>query len=163
MAQSTNRKPGPSFTQSGFTLVELVSAMVIAGILAAVGIGLFTSSSGFSPLIATQQLQSSILLAQQAAFAGNDFRRLVISQTSNEFVFSVEDTDPGTSDRLVQQAVPRSGTSLTAPGGVPFTLTFSESGAVSAGLNQELVFTGESTYRICISSLGAVYAGNCQS
>ena len=55
---------------SGFTLVELVMVIILIGVLSVLGIGLFTRSSAFSPLLATQQLQSAALLAQQAALAG---------------------------------------------------------------------------------------------
>ena len=51
----------------GFTLVELITVIALIGVLSALGIGLFARSSAFSPLLATQQLASATLLAQQAA------------------------------------------------------------------------------------------------
>ena len=55
----------------GFTLVEMVMVIILIGVISAIGIGLFARSSTFSPLLATQQLASATLLAQQAALAGN--------------------------------------------------------------------------------------------
>ena len=63
---------------SGFTLVELVMVIILIGVLSALGVGLFASRSAFSPLLATQQLASATLLAQQAALAGNSSNSLTI-------------------------------------------------------------------------------------
>src|SRR5690554_2448597 len=72
----------------GFTLVELVTVIVLGGILAAVGAGLFARSSAFSPLLATQQLASATLLAQQAALAGNSANTVTLSRDTENFSFS---------------------------------------------------------------------------
>ena len=77
------RKSAPN--ESGFTLVELVTVLILIGVLSALGVGLFASRSAFSPLLATQQLASATLLAQQAALAGNPATR---SQSSAIQMFS---------------------------------------------------------------------------
>lgn len=143
---------------SGFTLVELVMVIILIGVLSALGIGLFASRSAFSPLLATQQLASATLLAQQAALAGNSAGTVTIEQTSNDFVFTV---GAGTSNARTF-SIERAGSSL---GGValPLILTFTKEGNLSGGANIQLSFTGDSTYQTCISSLGAVYSGGCQS
>ncbi|WP_296933351.1 type II secretion system protein [uncultured Marinobacter sp.] len=149
-------KKAPS--QSGFTLVELVMVIILIGVLSALGIGLFASRSAFSPLLATQQLASATLLAQQAALAGNSAGTVTVEQTSDNFLFTV---GAGTGNARTF-SVERAGTSL---GGValPLTLTFTKEGTISSGSNVGLTFTGDSTYQTCISSLGAVYRGGCQS
>lgn len=143
---------------SGFTLVELITVIILIGILSVLGVGLFASRSAFSPLLATQQLASATLLAQQAALAGNPAGTLVIEQRSDVFRFTV---GPGTGSPRVFD-IAREGTSLTATGGLPVTLAFGADGAPVTGTNLSLTFSGDSSFRTCISSLGAVYAGGCQ-
>jgi MSHA pilin protein MshC len=142
---------------SGFTLVELVMVIILIGVLSALGIGLFAGRSAFSPLLATQQLSSATLLAQQAALAGNAGGSLTISQTADNFVFTV---GPGP---LREFTLPLEGSSLTvANEALPLTINFNTFGAPVAGENISLTFAGDSSFDTCISSLGAVYAGGCQ-
>lgn len=143
----------------GFTLVELVMVIILIGVLSAVGVGLFASRSAFSPLLATQQLASATLLAQQAALAGNPANTLTIEQGGDDlrFIVGAGSGNPRTFE------IAREGTSLSAPGGLPLTLTFDSKGAPSTGTNLQFTFSGDSTFQTCLSSLGAVYAGSCQS
>ena len=143
---------------AGFTLVELVTVLVIIGALSALGIGLFASRSAFSPLLATQQLASAALLAQQAALAGNPANTLTVEQDADRFTFTVGAATP--SPRVFEMK--RNGTTLSVAGGLPLTLTFNSQGTLSTGNNLALTFSGDSLYVTCVSSLGAVYAGNCQ-
>lgn len=132
--------------------------LVIIGVLSALGIGLFASRSAFSPLLATQQLASAALLAQQAALAGNPANTLTISQGTDNFEFTVGAATP--SPRVFE--MPREGASLSVSGGLPVTLTFNHEGMLSTGANLALTFSGDGAFVTCISSLGAVYAGACQ-
>ncbi|TGN38542.1 type II secretion system protein [Marinobacter confluentis] len=141
---------------SGFTLVELVMVIILIGVLSVLGIGLFAGRSAFSPILATQQLASATLLAQQAALAGNAGGSLTISQDSENFTFTVG------AGALRVFSMPREGTSLAVAGGLPFTIDFDASGAPVSGTNTSLTFSGESSFQTCISSLGAVYRGSCQ-
>lgn len=143
---------------SGFTLVELVMVIILIGVLAALGIGLFASRSAFSPLLATQQLASATLLAQQAALAGNPANTLTIEQGADRFRFTV---GGGTSNPRIFE-LSRQGTSLSVAGGLPLTLIFNSEGAPASGANFQFTFAGDSSFQTCLSSLGAVYAGSCQ-
>ena len=143
---------------SGFTLVELVMVIILTGTLSALAIGLFASRSAFSPLLATQQLASAALLAQQAALAGNPASALTVEQDAERFRFIV---GAGTSSPRTF-GMKRNGASLSVAGGLPLTLSFNSQGALSSGGNVALTFSGDSTYRTCVSSLGAVYSGACQ-
>lgn len=138
---------------SGFTLVELVMVIILIGVLSVLGIGLFAGRSAFSPLLATQQLASATLLAQQAALAGNTANTLTIAEVGDEFRFTVGATTFN---------LPREGTSLNVTGGLPFTLTFNSNGTPTSGNNISFTFVGDSTFETCLSSLGAVYRGSCQ-
>ncbi len=140
----------------GFTLVELVMVIILIGILSALGIGLFAGRSAFSPLLAQQQLASSVLLAQQAGLAGNGADALTVTQASDDFVFTISG-----GPEPVEFRIARAGTSL-AVAGASFPLSFDDLGRPSLAGNAQFTFTGDSTYRVCLSSLGAVYAGSCQ-
>lgn len=152
--------PGPGgvkvYRPYGFTLVELVIVLVLIGVLSALGIGLFASRGAFSPLVASQQLASATLLAQQAALAGHPGATLTVAQTADAFRFTV---GAGTLGARVFE-VPRAGASLSGAS-LPLTLSFTPFGALASGAPVALAFTGDSSYPVCISGLGAVYAGAC--
>ena len=139
---------------SGFTLVELVMVIILIGVLSALGIGLFASRSAFSPLLATQQLASATLLAQQAALAGNTTQNtLTVTSTSSEFLFTVGSREPFRIDS--------GGTSLSVTGAT-FPITFDYFGRPeTSGNTVQFTFSGESTFRVCLSPLGAIYRGPC--
>ncbi len=78
----------------------------------------------------------------------NVFRFVVGSGSGNERTFEVA----------------HEGATLAVAGNtLPLTVTFNTKGAPSAGNNLQFSFSGESTFQTCLSSLGAVYAGSCQS
>lgn len=142
---------------SGFTLVELVMVIILIGVISVLGVGLFTSRSAFSPLLATQQLATATLLAQQAALAGNSAGSLRIEQDSDRFRFVVGAGTP--SARTFE--LPREGTSLSASGGLPLVIIFESNGAPSGSTDTQFVFSGQSSFSTCLSSRGAVYRGTC--
>lgn len=128
--------------------------IILIGVLSALGVGLFARSSTFSPLLATQQLESATLLAQQAALAGNTSQNsLSVSSNSDEFEFAVGSREPF--------RIAAGDTSLSV-NGATFPITFDHFGRPETSGNPvEFVFAGESTYRVCLSPLGAVYRGSC--
>ncbi|PPI83607.1 type II secretion system protein [Marinobacter maroccanus] len=141
---------------SGFTLVELVMVITLIGVLSALGIGLFASRSAFSPLLAIQQLASVTLLAQQAALAGNEAGSLSVTQGADDFVFTV---GPGTpSEREFRMS--RNGTGLSVSG-ASFPISFNDLGRPDTSGDVLFTFSGDSTFTVCLSSLGAVYGGGC--
>ncbi|WP_286815806.1 pilus assembly FimT family protein [Marinobacter sp. UBA3607] len=150
---------------SGFTLVELVTVIVLVGVLSALGIGLFARGSAFSPLLATQQLASATLLAQQAALAGNPSTSVTIRQTSNAFEFEAADSlfsirREGAS--VAYQVAGQSG--LTAIPGGGFTINFDPMGRLAGPFREKSLqfqISGDSDFTLCLSSLGAVYQGPC--
>ncbi|WP_166258837.1 type IV pilin protein [Marinobacter salicampi] len=142
---------------SGFTLVELVMVIILIGVLSVLGIGLFAGRSAFSPLLATQQLASSVLLAQQAGLAGNGASQLDVVQGAEDFMFRIQ--NGGTT--VQEFSIPRAGTSFSVAG-ASFPIVFGADGAPNIGGNAQLTFSGDSTFTLCLSSLGSVYAGSCQ-
>lgn len=150
---------------AGFTLVELVMVIVLIGTLSALGVGLFARNTAFSPLLATQQLASATLLAQQAALAGNPSNSVTIRQTSNAFEFEAADSlfsirREGAS--MAYQEVGQSG--LTAIPGGGLTINFDPMGRLAVPFRDnslQFQISGDSDFALCLSSLGAVYQGPC--
>ena len=151
---------------SGFTLVELVMVIILIGVLSVLGIGLFTRSSAFSPLLATQQLASATLLAQQAALAGNPSNAVTIKPnagnlefTAGSSTFSIDSNGTSIASRRVNQTT--AFTQISSD----YTVGFDGMGWVEAPNAREPVefrISGDNTfYFICLSALGAVYQGKC--
>ena len=151
---------------SGFTLVELVMVIILIGVLSVLGIGLFAGRSAFSPLLATQQLASATLLAQQAALAGNPSNTVTILQNSGvlEFIgggstFSIDRNGASIGYRVPDQS--GAFTTITSSG---YPIGFDDMGRVAAPTERQVTefrISGDSQFYLCLSSLGAVYQGRC--
>ena len=170
MVTKTNHK------SAGFTLVELVMVIILIGVLSALGIGLFTRSSAFSPLLATQQLQSATLLAQQAALAGQ--YKPFVAIKNDTFLAQYEKKEPDESceeendGACVIQSFSLNrddfSASLNPNPGADNRIYFDKLGAVVGDVSRTITVTGESSsFTFCISSLGAVYqrpaSGSCDA
>ena len=156
----------PRGASSGFTVVELVMVIILVSVLSALGIGMFTRTSAFSPLLATQQLASATLLAQQAALAGNSANTVTISRDDKNFGFSAA----GSSFSIRHEGATMSYRPVSETAGSPVTstntqITFDRMGRLAApvsGQDIEFKISGDSNFTLCLSSLGAVYQGACQ-
>lgn len=140
--------------------------IILIGVLSALGIGLFARSSAFSPLLATQQLATATLLAQQAALAGNSANTVTISRDTRNFSFSAA----GSSFSIRHEGATISYRPVSQTTVFPVTSTntqivFDRMGRVSAPVSSqdiEFKISGDSNFTLCLSSLGAVYQGACQ-
>ncbi|MHA7926911.1 MAG: pilus assembly FimT family protein [Marinobacter sp.] len=152
---------------SGFTLVELVMVIILIGVLSALGIGLFAGRSAFSPLLFTQQMSSATLLAQQAALAGQPNVSIRIeSSAGNEPVFKAQFDPDGSGPNpptIIQEfTLPAGGVSVTVNGNAaPQSIDFDKLGRPVDRTNRNIDISGESTFNLCLSSLGAAYEGAC--
>ena len=140
--------------------------IILIGALSALGIGLFTRTSAFSPLLATQQLASATLLAQQAALAGNSANTVATSRDTRNFSFSAA----GSSFSIRHEGANMSYRPVSQTAAFPVTstntqITFDRMGRLAApvsGQDIEFRISGDSNFTLCLSSLGAVYQGECQ-
>jgi len=151
--------------QGGFTLIELVMVIVLISIMSYGAASLFASRDAYSGYIAQDQLISSALLAQQVA--------LGMSATNNPVSLSVGVEAIGGKDhwffdltkvgeptiRVTQEP---SGSSLVIDGttigsGSSQTFTWDSRANLTSGNNHEIRFSGDMTYRVCLSSSGYAY------
>ena len=97
-------------TQRGFTLVELITVMVIAGILAVAAIPRFFTKNTFDSRGFYDQVISTLRYAQKAAVAKHRF--VCVEFTTNRMITLTYDPTPPGAAHLVA-ACP--GTQLTSP------------------------------------------------
>lgn len=148
----------------GFTLVELVLVILLIGIVSAVGSSLFTRKSSFSGFTARDQLVAVAQLAQKRALALVDSANpvtLVLSQQADNWVIGLSQGTTSFRNRMAERvSASVSVNGVTMLNGATQTITFNSSG--ETGSNTQFVFSGTSTYSLCISSAGFAYPGTCQ-
>tara|TARA_R110001583_G_scaffold25237_4_gene91498 strand:- start:166 stop:657 length:492 start_codon:yes stop_codon:yes gene_type:complete len=157
--------------QQGFTLIELITVIILLGILSAFAVSRFPSSQRYSTAIITNQLIASLRLAQQTALSrasvdsvnhtqlnvtgDSDHWRLVVSSGSLTYNAQV-----GRDDEEI-----RFGSSLTgscsALSTAPLTVTFDGNGNQVPAQNLRVCIDSLTDIELCISSSGYAYEGNC--
>lgn len=91
MPASARSLPPVRSRTAGFTLVELVLAIVILGVLAVVGSSRFFSRDTFDAAGFREQLTAAARYAQQLAIATQCRTRLVVNQTAGSYAVQIED------------------------------------------------------------------------
>ena len=114
--------------QSGFTMVELVTAVVIAGILAAMAAPHFFDSNVFTSRGFYDQAVSTLRYAQKAAIAQHRF--VCVTVGANSIILTYDPVPPG----VMHTAATCPGSPLTNPTGQsPYTVTAPNDVALSGG------------------------------
>ena len=164
--------------EDGFTLIELISVIVILGILATTSLGLFSKKESFEARVVANQLIASLHLGQQLALSRENQPAgvpvsVIISQTGSEWSFGIWDLDASVAGNLAfdSASVERSDTVLrvstadftssctSLPASNSFTISYDSDGNLSGAGRTRLCVVGEQTIQICITSLGFAYEG----
>jgi MSHA pilin protein MshC len=114
MTLATNHR----ISQSGFTIVELITVIVIVGILAVAALPRFFDQNVFESRGFYDQVVATLRFAQKAAIAQHRF--VCVAFTSNSVRLTYDATAPSANYTLATCP----GTPLTSPSGVtPYTIT----------------------------------------
>ena len=176
-------------SQQGFTLIELITVIVLLGILSAFAISRFPSSQSYSTTVIKNQLIASIRLAQQTALSRASVNRLTNSALQTQLQIT-RDSDNWslniTSGPINHSAQAKHGnetlhygtntssscSALTAvTASAPLTLIFDGDGNRVASTNPAAALricintpsSSTADVELCISPSGYVYEGICVS
>jgi MSHA pilin protein MshC len=159
--------------QQGFTLIELITVIILLGILSAFAISRFPSAQGYSATIIKNQLIASARLAQQTALSRASAGANVVLNVSviagqwNLVVSGGGISYSSQIDRGDEQI--RFGTDLvsacSALAVAPLAVSFDGDGNQIPSQNLRICIDSASAsfsdYEICISPSGYAYEGSC--
>lgn len=163
---------------NGFTLIELISVILILGILSVSATGLFSSKQDVEENVLKNQLISSLRVSQQLALSRQDLTTtvpvtLAISQSSGSWQFNVWEMDSSSAGAVSFEtaSIERDITNLRFSTNVAtacsaltnsnsYTITFDGDGNLLSSTQLKICVVGNQTSQICISSLGFAYEGS---
>lgn len=171
--------------QNGFTIIEMVVAIVIVGILSAVTLSRFMGGNAFNAPIVRDQIISLARIAQQSALGRNDVEMTITPNPAGTSVF-IEVTDSNganqiSAETLSLESVVLSGdannTDSCAPGdagvaisnGNPMELVFGELGGleevsgVAVTSAVRICINSNASDSVCLSPSGFAYGGVCDA
>ena len=172
--------------RKGFTLVEIIIAILLVSILSAVLIARFTDGNTFNGLVLRDQFVSSTRTAQQSAMGRADVElRLVPNASGDEVTITVLEKNgtiqsvqiPFASVDLTADSNITTSCSSSTPansitgGSAPLILAFGELGevqsasiagsSVSSPSALRLCIDDEVEKSVCVSASGYTYIGDC--
>lgn len=158
-------------TQQGFTLIELITVIILLGILSAFAISRFPSSQGYSTAIIKNQLIASARLAQQTAMSRSSPTNNVVLNVSevaghwNLIISGAGGTATYTAQLERKSEQIRFGTNFTAAcstlTAAPLAINFDGDGNRSPKQNLRVCIDSDVDYELCISPSGYAYEGTC--
>jgi prepilin-type N-terminal cleavage/methylation domain-containing protein len=150
----------------GFTLVELIGVLVIAGILASVGASRLGDTDAYEELVIAEWLLSQMRIAQQVSF-GRDDVEVLISSAADGVAVSVLVGDVAVSERtyaspdvVITAGVPGAGTNCSPIStiSIPFSITADIEDDDLDGV--PLCLNSQAT--LCVSPSGFAHVGSCE-
>lgn len=157
--------------QQGFTLIELVTVIILLGILSAFAISRFPSSQSYSTNIITNQFIASARLAQQTALsrssvAVSNHTTLNVSGSAGNWDIAVTSGSLNYESQVDQGSEQiRFGTDLSAAcsslSSAPLTVTFDGDGNRVPAQNLRVCIDSDVDVELCFSPSGYVYEGSC--
>ncbi|MEH6448590.1 MAG: GspH/FimT family pseudopilin [Oleispira sp.] len=156
--------------QQGFTLIELITVIILLGILSAFAISRFPSTQSYSTTIIKNQFIASTRLAQQTSLSrsspiGNV--TLNVSVIGGEWSLVVSGAGGASYTALVDRGSEqfRFGTNLTAAcsalTAAPLMISFDGDGNRIPKQNLRVCIDSDIDYELCISPSGYAYEGTC--
>jgi MSHA pilin protein MshC len=156
--------------QSGFTLIELITVIILLGILSAFAISRFPSSQSYSSTIIKNQIIASARLAQQTslsrASAGSDVV-LTLSEIAGNWNLVISggngisyaaQVERGSEQVRYSADLASACSALTA---APLVLTFDGDGNRIPAQNLRVCIDAVTDIELCISPSGYAYEGIC--
>jgi MSHA pilin protein MshC len=158
-------------SQQGFTLIELITVIILLGILSAFAVSRFPSSQSYSTNIITNQFIASARLAQQTSLSrssvdSSNYTTLNVSGSAGNWNLVVT-SGLATYNAQVDQGSEqiRFGTDLSSTcaslAAVPLTLTFDGDGNRVPAQNLRVCIDSAVDVELCISPSGYVYEDSC--
>jgi MSHA pilin protein MshC len=158
-------------TQQGFTLIELITVIILLGILSAFAVSRFPSSQRYSTTIITNQLIASLRLAQQTALSrasvdSINHTRLDVTEDGDDWLLVVSsgsltfDAQVGRDDEKIRFGSDLA-VSCSALPPVPLTVTFDGDGNRVPTENLRVCIDSATVIELCISASGYAYEGSC--
>lgn len=167
-------------TQQGFTLIELITVIVLLGILSAFAVSRFPSSQSYSTTVIKNQLIASARLAQQTAMSrasvdsasssgqtqlqvSGDSDNWYLNITSGPVSYSAQ-VDRGGEQVRYGTNTAASCSALTASASTPLVLTFNGDGNRVPAIALRICVDRHSStadIELCISPSGYAYEGAC--
>ena len=165
----------------GFTLVELITVILLLGVLSAFAASRMPGSSSFVPRLVAQEGIAFSRLAQQLAATRQDARiALVIDTTGNDWRLRVLSDVGGSLSIIREETLARNNTTLNVSDSVvnasidavtPLRIEFGGLGGVASAtiggttLNEDLGIhlsaVGDSSHDLCIEPTGFAIHGPC--
>jgi len=164
----------------GFTIVELITVLLLLGILSTVALSRLVTDSAFAPAFAADEIVAFTRLAQQTALSRQDatVRVEVVADGTDWWLRVRADPGTGTID-LREQRIARKNTAIVAASGavsaplstLPLVLAFDGLGGLASAtigavaldptVGVALSITGDASYSLCIESTGHASRGSC--
>ena len=168
-ADIPSRAPRPYDNHTGgFTLVELVAVMLVAGVLASFSLSSLFSDRAFNAVIAKNSIRSLFNNAQLAALSQSSVD-VLIEESGTTVTFSSRidgvvqesrsfDSLSITMGVIGRQSSPDSCSALSSPS----TVAFDSIGETESVDNTGIPICIDSYLFLCISPAGFVHDGNCE-
>ena len=152
---------------SGFTIVELVTVILIAGIVLAMIVPRFSSTTVFDRETTGDRMLSIARIAQGSAF-GRSGVTINLSYSSTGYVFSTSGLSKNPSLQIDQAGLVLAAGNVSSIGtnpctaitaNSPFSVTFNEQAEIDQNYGVQICLNGAET--LCISPAGFAHAGAC--
>lgn len=156
--------------QKGFTLIELVTVIILLGVLSVFVMSRFSSGQSYSSTIVRDQLLAALRLTQQTALSrasSNNNVVLTISSSGGDWLFVTSGGGGDSFSSRIESGEEqiRFGTNFTSScsllSSLPLVLSFDGDGNRIPQSNLRVCVDSEIDHELCITTSGYAYLGEC--